>query len=152
MAPKQAIIWRERWPDFKPEEIFSPEQTVLLNKGIFPISFRSLDKLQDFRNFIGRPLAVNRLGHHARGARSTREVFNINRLTRGRDKGWEYSFHLWCAFDIDCPELDPLELFDEAVKFGLWGGVGLYDTFIHVDDRDDLRGELHTWDFRKKKR
>lgn len=140
------INWSDRWPFFTPEEIFSPDQLELfVNKGVCPYSFRSLDKLHDFRRFVDLPLMVNTPQHRRRGSRSLREVHEINLDTRAPAEEWGYSFHLWCAFDITCPILDTLDLYHKALEFKLWGGIGLYPNFIHCDDRDNLTGITTTW-------
>jgi hypothetical protein len=141
-----------RWPSFTPEEILSTTQLKLLDeKGVFPYSFRSLDKLEEFRSFVGHPLIINAFGRKKAGARSVREVVDINREIRGADRAWEYSFHLWCAFDVKCPSISARDLYIKAISFGKWGGVGRYDTFVHVDDRDNLSGITTTWDLRSGK-
>lgn len=142
------IQWSDRWPDFKPEELLSPTQLKLYEvKGVFPYSFRALDKLQAFRRFVGAPFLVNHEKLLRRGARSPREVFDINSETRGNDRAWEYSFHLWCAFDISVPGMPTIDLFAKALAFGQWGGVGIYNTFVHCDDRDYFVGPAR-WDAR----
>jgi len=140
--------WSERWPYFKPDEIFSDQQLALYMRGIFPYSFRSLDRLHDFRVFVGHPLICNSGGMNRRGARSISEVIEINRKTRGSLAAHGYSFHLWCAFDLSCHALSPDELYEKAIAFQLWGGIGRYDTFVHVDDRDNMSGQPTLWDNR----
>ena len=146
------VDWKKRWPHFTQEELFSPDQLFLIKtKGVFPYSFRSLDKLHKFREFVEAPLIINNSGHKRRGARSMGEVYEINRETRGKLRGWEYSFHLWCAFDVSSTKLSSLELYHKALDFGQWGGIGLYDTFVHLDDRDSLSGSVALWDLRATK-
>lgn len=145
------VDWLKRWPSFKIEEILSPDQLVLFHsKGVFPYSFKALDKLQEFRDFVGLPLLINHGGSTHRGARSMQDVFEINKRTRGQDKGWEYSFHLWCAFDVSPGDnnLSVQGLYNAAISFHKWGGIGRYDTFVHVDDRDNLSGITTLWDKR----
>ncbi len=147
--------WQKRWPNFRVEEILSPTQQQLFErKGVIPYSFRALDKLQEFRRFVDRPFLVNQGplngGLRRRGARSLKEVYDINRETRGAARAWEYSFHLWCAFDISVPGMEPYELWEKARLFGKWGGIGLYNTFVHVDDRDYF-GMPAIWDARYSK-
>ena len=144
--------WSSRWPSFTLAEVLSDDQLKLFkSKGVFPYSFKALDKLQDFRNFIDAPLLINHGGSMRRAARSMKDVYEINRETRGKERGWEYSFHLWCAFDLTCPGKPSTELFSLAKDFGLWGGIGLYDTFVHCDDRSIFGDSPTTWDFRTKK-
>ncbi len=119
-------------------------------RGAFPYSFRALDKLEEFRAYVGVPLKVNSEGKQRRGARSMRELFKINQEIKGGD-GWQYSFHLWCAFDITAEGITNDELYAKAIQFGKWGGVGRYDTFVHCDDRDNLNESVTTWDLRRNK-
>lgn len=145
------VEWSKRWPDFKVEEVLSNDQLFLLDtKGVFPYSFRALDKLQAFRSFCDAPLQVNALGKRRRGSRSLHEIYEINRETRGKERGWDYSFHAWCAFDVSSTSISVPDLYRLAVSFvhgalGAWGGIGLYKTFIHVDDRDVLNGKQTIW-------
>lgn len=152
----EPVDWAKRWPDFKVEEILSPDQLSLLRtKKVFPYSFASMDTLQEFRNFIGKPFLINHGTLLRRGARSMNEAYDINLTTRGkqnRARAWEYSFHLWCAFDITVEGMSSLELFTLAIQFGKWGAIGLYDSFIHCDNRDSLSGEIVTWDARSYKK
>jgi hypothetical protein len=127
----------DHWPNFKVEEVLSPTQLQLFErKGVFPYSFRALDKLQEFRTFVGLPFLINHGSLERRGARSMKDVFEINSQTRGRERAWEWSFHLWCAFDISVEGMSPMDLYEKAIDFGKWGGIGIYNTFVHVDDRD----------------
>lgn len=142
-------IWAERWPDFKVEEILSPQQLKLFRvKNIFPYSFKALDKLQEFRRFVDKPFLINHGDLQRRGARSTKEVYEINADTRGAERAWEYSFHLWCAFDIAVDGMTPGQLYSTALAFGKWGGVGIYNWGVHCDDRDSLIPGTATWDGR----
>lgn len=141
--------WAERWPHFKPEEILSTEQlTLFKTKGTIAYSFRSLDKLCDFRNFLGKPILVNHAGLTRRGARSIRDAIATNRATRGSTGEFGYTFHLWCAFDCSVAGMHSDDLYYEAKRFGCWGGIGVYDTFVHVDDRDTFDKIPITWDYR----
>ena len=158
------IKWSDRWPDFKIEEVLSPIQLKMVQeKKQFPYPFEALDTLQEFRNFIGMPFLINHGELQRRGARSMQEAYDINLATRGKQnpaRAWEYSFHLWCAFDISVNGMTSKELFLKALVFGKFGGVGLYDTFVHCDCRvgkilkmgDDyvFTGEKETWDARAK--
>ena len=144
--------WHERWPHFQPAELLSPTQLTLFEtKGVIPYSFRAIDKLEAFRGFLKTTVIVNHLGLHLRGARSLKEVFDTNTKTRGPSEEWGYSFHLWCAFDVNVPGLTPLEVKEAALRSRLWGGIGLYDTFTHIDDRDHIFGGPALWDYRTKK-
>lgn len=143
------IEWAKRWPSFKPDEVLSPDQRKLLQeKKVLALSEHALDTLQEFRHYLGEPIKINHAGLTKRGARSLKEVYEVNRETRGKERGWEWSFHLWCAFDISCDEIPPDELYTQAFQFGKWGGIGLYNTFVHVDTRCKITGQITTWDNR----
>lgn len=149
--------WIARWPHFKPEEILSDDQLTLLTlHGVMPYSFRALDKLEQFRNQIVNTtksdavFIVNYGESKRRGARSLWDAYEVNRQQKGESKKWAYTFHLWCAFDLTVPEMTTKELFDLALKSKLWGGIGLYNTWVHVDDRDHF-GDVTTWDLRTSK-
>lgn len=144
--------WAIRWPSFRPQEILSTTQLKLFEeRGVIVYSFRALDKLEIFRKRIAVPLLINHGDLHLRGARSLKEVFETNSATRGADEKWGYSFHLWCAFDISSPQLTPIQLRQEAIESKLWGGIGLYDSFVHIDDRDHFGDTPALWDYRKSK-
>lgn len=149
----QRINWVDRWPHFSVEEILSAEQlTLYMTRGVFPYSFRALDKLEQFRVDLGEPLIINGSHGGRRGARSIADVIAVNKEVRGVSPH-AYSFHLWCAFDVSSPKLSPREIQQFALKwkskYGGWGGIGLYDTWVHLDDRDSISGAVALWDYRK---
>lgn len=83
-----------------------------------------LNKLQDLRNQLGRPIQVNS------GYRCPEHNTNVG--------GAKNSLHLTGkAADISLRNLDidPIELADFAEEIG-FKGIGLYNTFIHLDVRD----------------
>ncbi|MED4377968.1 D-Ala-D-Ala carboxypeptidase family metallohydrolase [Schinkia azotoformans] len=49
------------------------------------------------------------------------------------------------AADIKVAGVSPKEVFDFCNKTFSWAGIGLYNTFTHVD----CRGAKITWDYRK---
>lgn len=120
------VDWGRRWPNFSPGEVLSPYGLKRWEgKGILLIQPHALDFLQNFRNFIGKPLLVNHRGLSFRGYRSCFENM--------RAGGVEGSFHLQgLAFDVSVDGVDPKDLYEEAVRFG-WMGVGLYPSFVHMD-------------------
>lgn len=119
--------WSRLFPDFSPAEVLSPG-TI---KYPHLIDFVFLSRLQEFRTKLGLPLAVNHDGHNHRGVRTPDEQREIVKLHGGA----MLSMHV-CgkAADISCPKMPPEKLFNEARLFG-FRGLGLYDTFVHVDDR-----------------
>lgn len=116
----------QRWPNFRPNEIFSPETRENLTHKLCPIS---MDTLQEFRNYLDLPLIVNDNINQLRGVRSVQENKNIRNSA-------EESMHI-CgrAFDVTAPALTTEALFDAAIAFGKWQGIGMYPTFIHLDTR-----------------
>lgn len=98
-----------------------------------------LDKLQSFRDAIQKPFFVNHAGHKLRGWRSWKE----NLLVDGR------LYHpQGLAADVTVHEMSIMDLARAAKSFG-FHGVGLYDTWVHVDCRPRLSAEsFFTWDYR----
>lgn len=135
-------LFKTRWPNFSSKEVISSDGLLLYAKGIFPLRFSALDKLQLFREKLGVPLQVNHGGLSLRGFRSIREEYNLN-LELERDP-FTYSMHCaGIAFDVSSPNLTVESLYKEALYFN-WGGIGIYDWGVHVDDRDSIA----RWDMR----
>lgn len=131
------IGWR--WPNFKPEEVLSPDGLKQLSKGHLHIHPSILDTMEGFRSLVG-PLVCNFGGHTHRGYRSAKE----NALIPGAE---EFSYHVQgLAMDITSPSLSLNELHQAAIKFG-FHGVGYYPTrkFIHVDLRPMLTTKQVFW-------
>lgn len=125
-----------RWPNFAPHEVLSPDGMALYERGIFVLRTSALDFLQMFRNHIDVRLVVNNSANLHRGWRSPQENLEIY------DGDNRFSFHTaGVAFDVSSPDLTPLELMRRAKSFG-WVGIGLYATFLHLDQRD---GEHAFW-------
>lgn len=155
-------LW-DRWPNFSPGELLSPDGLELYGRGIFPLDIASIDRLQLLRDRWGGPIRVNMPFAVHRGWRSPEENRRIYQQLRLRNGGASkvaiaadnrFSFHVaGKAFDIspDFPKssrsivkarLDELYLLAEEVGFN---GLGRYDTFVHVDNRD---GDIARWDSR----
>lgn len=135
-------LFKSRWPSFTKEEVFSPDGLNFLKRGIFPIRFSALDKLQEFRTKLNIPFLINHGGLNLRGFRSIREEYNLN-LELERDP-FTYSMHCaGIAFDIASPKMSVEPLYKECLFFN-WGGVGIYDWGVHVDCRDSIA----RWDMR----
>jgi uncharacterized protein YcbK (DUF882 family) len=110
----------------------------------------AVDFLQDFRTELGKQMLCNMPGHYRRGWRSpeeNRRIYQEHRLGINPDgpeidpKDNRFSFHTsGCAFDITCPDIPPGELFLAAREYG-WQGLGLYDSFVHMDLRDGPKAE-----------
>lgn len=143
------VLGEWRWPDFKPWEIFSKGTIGVTHdtsldkiknihwhsyRGVGLLDLDAMDKLQRFRNRVGR-LMINNfdIGLTMRGIRSPKEQIEVI----GKYKGAENSMH--CAgkaFDLTPKDITLEELKREALWFG-WGGVGYYPgkNFVHVDAR-----------------
>lgn len=123
-----AFTWANRWPNFQPEEVLSPDGLRQFREfSNIMARPEALDKLQGFRVFLGKQILVNHAGHRHRGYRSPGE--------NQRVKGKMYSFHMQgVAFDISVPGMTPSEVAQAAEQFG-WIGIGVYRTFVHIDLR-----------------
>lgn len=137
-------MWETRWPDFKPEEVLSPSGVSVFDRnGWLLINPEFLDFTQAFRKQVDSVFLINHRGLKYRGFRTEKE--------NHAEGGAEHSFHVQgLAVDVSSPDMSPLELFDAAVKFG-FTGVGVYDTWVHIDKRPSFSGKPAIWDFRKKK-
>lgn len=112
--------WYKRWPNFSPHEI------VCKKTGHIFLQIEAMDKLQKMRDVINAALHIEK----ACCQESDREhiygrAFDIK--IRGGKWGAE-------------------EMKKAALMVG-FTGIGLYDTFIHVDNRPFAKAE---WDMRGK--
>lgn len=129
-----SLDWAGRWPDFSPEEIYSPYALSYLRHILCP---HSMDALQTFRTRLNKPVLVNFGDFALRGVRSIKENASI------RGAAPESMHQFGRAFDITVPGMTVEQLFAAATDCGLWNGIGLYNTWVHVDTRI---GKLATWD------
>ena len=135
----------DNWPatNFTPEEILSPESINLYKMtGLINVDDEALENLQAFRDFIGISLVVNFGEHRHRGTRTYAE----NQKIKGSATNSPHC--LGKAFDISCKEFEPIELYDFALKFKRFKGIGIYDTWLHVDCA--WRSKITVWDNRSK--
>jgi len=134
--------WNERWPEFKPSEVLSPEHYNLwLRTGVISVNEFAMDALCAFRRQLELPLLCNYKKMHLRGTRSYKE-------NRSLPNPEEYSSHLLgLAFDLTCPDLTVEALAEQAYAFG-WKGIGVYNTWVHVDRRNSLVDARYLWDRR----
>lgn len=114
--------WNYRWPHFKPSE-FACKHCGELPELQDHVDL--LDKLEDLRQLIGKPLRINS-GHRCR----------THNLIVG---GAPYSQHKALAVDLSLTGHDPLKLYTSAKAVGFLG-IGLGDTFIHLDMRNKIDG------------
>lgn len=114
-------------------------QEVLLNRD----TIKHADAMQELRDWYGKPLYVN----------SWYRTLAYNRIKKSPDT----SYHvLGIATDIHIPaairskttyESFKKKWYEICEKYGVKGGVGFYDTFMHFDTRNTkTRG---FWDDRK---
>ena len=92
-----------------------------------------IDKLQKLRELIGKPITVNS------GYRTT----EYNKKIGGAPKSQHIEGK---AADITVKGLTPLQVKEYAEKVG-FRGIGIYNTFTHVD----VRTTQTRWDLRTKK-
>jgi zinc D-Ala-D-Ala carboxypeptidase len=133
--PKIFDVWKERWPNFQPKEVLGKSgYKLFLDRGEIMINEIAMDKLQEFRRLVGYPIKVNS------GFRTYEENLKV--------EGKPFSRHMQgLAFDITTKEVSPTVLYRDAVNFK-WHGIGLYNTFVHVDWRPILDGKIRKWDNR----
>lgn len=142
MSQELKILWKNRWPNFSPEEVLSPMGLQMFDKNILLIQPHAMDKLQEFRIKLNTNLLINHAHLKLRGYRHPSE--------NAKAGGEEFSFHmLGLAFDLTAPSLSTFELKELAKDFG-WHGVGYYPSknFVHVDLRPRLNPN-RTWYFER---
>ena len=114
-----------RWGSFKPSEMRSKSDDKLM------IDYDSMDKLQELRNLLGKPLYITSA---YRSPAHNRKV--------GGAKG---SMHLQAkAFDVQMHNRDPAKFYALAQAVG-FTGFGFYEKsgFIHIDT-----GPARSWNKR----
>lgn len=91
---------------------------------------RSLDKLQKLRDIIGVPLTIT----------SACRCKEHNEMVGGKpgSKHIASNEEPSCAFDIKLPDGFSSDAMSDYAWQAGFRGIGLYSTFIHVDDRDKI--------------
>jgi zinc D-Ala-D-Ala carboxypeptidase len=121
--------WNKRWPDFTPDEVCCKG-----TKQIF-IQIEAMDKLQKMRNIIMLPLKINSAyrtpayNKEIGGSINSQHIFGRAFDVKIRGGKWG------------------VEEMKKAARMVGFTGVGLYDTFIHVDNRPSGQAD---WDMRGK--
>ena len=104
---------------------------ILINPNLIPI-------LEKIREHFGKPVNIN----------SGYRTPSYNRKTQGAAKNSQHMYGN--AADISIKGVTPLEIY-KWLRTWHTGGLGLYDTFVHVDVRDLIGLRTETWDNRKSK-
>lgn len=127
--------WVKRWPNFEPREVLSRSGLFFYEqKRVMLIRPYALDFLQGFRFELDQPFIINHGEHESRGYRNALE----NKAAGGK----LHSLHMQgVAFDITVPDLRPSEIASKAQEYG-WMGVGVGETFTHLDVGDRERQTL----------
>jgi hypothetical protein len=139
---------------FSVVEIFSPR---LLDWGegkeydlASRVNFRFLEKLKALREEINKPIIINHGSNLRRGFRHFKDQQEI--VKQGLTES-ELSFHcLFCACDISIDgfiSIEIKEFIDNQLGNSFFGGMGLYNSFVHLDGRENLTNTAIVWDFRK---
>lgn len=125
--------WFARWPNFSPREMADRDTSRL------KIEVDFMDKLQNFRTHVGQPLII------PLGARTAYRTPLSNQKAGG---GIESQHIEGRAADIQIPggKWGHESMIAGARAVGMTG-IGIYDTFIHVDNRP---GDPAFWDERTK--
>ena len=110
--------WFSRWPHFSPHEF------ACRHCGAIELDYELLDKLENMRSLLG-PLKVNS-GHRCR---------THNALVGGS----AFSQHKLLAVDIHLPKGRGPDFYNTALQSGFLG-IGIAETFIHLDMRREIDG------------
>lgn len=125
--PTMPFVWSERWPNFPPEEVLSPDGLASYNKdGYIHVRPEAMDFLQRFRTWLNAPIKINLPEHPLRGYRSPKE----NVLARGAP----LSGHTQgISFDASpVPPMTMPQFLAKAKEFG-WPRIIIYPTWLHLD-------------------
>lgn len=139
-----------RWPHFPPEEVLNRLGfRLLMQKNVLVMDTKLMDKLEELRADIGLPILINHDGMTLRGFRTQEEEKELYKNTKQVEP--LLSMHtLGKAADITVKEMRIEELAARAKKIG-FTGIGMYDTFVHVDVRTLIGDDkIQTWDNRSK--
>ena len=101
--------------------------------GFNKVSPALLDIVQDVRDHFGRPAHINS-GNHS-GCRCYNHNINVGGSTASKHLP-DGITNLCRAIDFHIDGISPKELYDYLdEKHPNSLGIGLYDTFVHVDDK-----------------
>ena len=154
---KLPLKWEDRWPHFKPWELFSPETAGVdkatwltryeflpwkVYKELRKVDCLFLDRIEALRIALDVPLLINdpHRGLTLRGFRSEGE----QKLVVEKYGGAKDSMHVMFRA-VDVTPLGDVSL-AEVAKVGEqlgFGGIGIYHAknFVHLDGRSLVKGE-----------
>lgn len=130
LSEEERTAWKERWPNFPPEELACrdnrKERASIPDRNALKIDVEALDKLQALRSRLGKPLLLN----------SAYRTSSWNKYCGGEQN----SYHLRAmAFDVQMGNHDPYEFEAAALAVG-FRGIGHYPprpdgshNFMHID-------------------
>lgn len=143
--------WGNRWPHFKPWELFSPDtagvdySSYMARPEEFPwksykdlrkVDLLFLDRLEVLRVALGVPLLINdpRRGLLLRGFRSQKEQEGLIERFGGAKDSMHTLFRAVDVTPIEGASLDEVAKMGEQLGFG---GIGIYRKrdFVHLDSR-----------------
>lgn len=104
--------------------------------GSSPIDSRLVDALQLFRDKIGKPLKVN----------SGFRCITHNAIVGGEPDSQHTKGYAADIAIVDGMTVEQMRGTAETIGAFQYGGIGLYNTFIHLDVRPDGPAR---WDYRK---
>jgi len=139
------MMYKEGYPCkyFSLAELLSPDGLSLYtHNNIMPLRPELLSTLDEFREYVDKPLLVNHGELKLRGYRSCRE----NKEAAGAS----HSMHIMgIAVDISCNHITIRELHTKALEFYKWTGIGYNKDkgFVHCDVRTTVNGKRMLWDY-----
>lgn len=133
--------WTTRWPKVAPQDILSPVGLEHFQSGHMVMNVEFMDKLHSFLLKFNSRFYINNFefGLELRGWRSWAENLRIDGKL----------YHpMGVAADITIEGHTPAQIADAAEDYG-FHGIGIYNTFTHVDLRPLLGTTIFKWDKRK---
>lgn len=113
-------------PGLWPFRYFKPEEIASKGNGSLLADYAALERLDEFRHWLEVPVYVtSAYRDYSHNVYVGSQPTSLHRQGR--------------AFDIWTKHHQPFELAQAAKAFG-WSGIGLYETFVHVDT-----GSPRTW-------